>query len=489
MFQSAALKQKLSKEEYEKQETAMREQLLRAQLDLAGKKGFAVVILVAGIDGAGKGEAIARLYEWMDPHHLNCNAYGDPTDEEALRPAMWRYWRDLPPRGETSIVLGSWYQAPMRARVLGEIGEGAFERQLAAINRFEEMLTNEDVLVLKFWFALPPEDQQKRLDKLAMKGSARDVIAEWTDVKHNRPATKVAETVARLTSTGHAPWIVIPSADPEYRDLAFGQTVTAALQKRLAAPDVAPSAAAPAVVGGLTRKSAIDAIDLSATLDKDDYRRELTGYQDRLADLTDRKSFRKIAVVAAFEGNDAAGKGGSIRRVTSPLDPRGYKVYSIAAPTDEEKARPYLWRFWRHVPRRGHLAIFDRSWYGRVLVERVEGFCSDACWLRAYNEINAFEAELDDAGIVVVKFWLATSADEQLRRFKEREEVTYKQYKITDEDWRNRLKWDQYAAAAGDMIDRTSTAYAPWTLVSAENKYHARIAVLKTLCQRIEAAL
>jgi polyphosphate kinase 2 (PPK2 family) len=224
-------------------------------------------------------------------------------------------------------------------------------------------------------------------------------------------------------------------------------------------------------------------------LDETIYRKEVAAYQDQLALLVDRKAFRKIGVVAAFEGNDAAGKGGSIRRVTKALDPRLFQIYPIAAPTDEEKARPYLWRFWRHIPRKGHIAIFDRSWYGRVLVERVEGFCSKADWLRAYNEINAFEAELAEAGIVVVKFWLAISSEEQLRRFKERKETSYKQYKITDEDWRNRLKWDQYAAAAGDMVDRTSTEYAPWTLVAAENKYHPRVMVLQTLYDRLKAAL
>ena len=489
MFQSAALKHKLSKQTYAEQEPKMREKLLRAQLELAEKKSFAVVILVAGIDGAGKGEAIARLYEWMDPHHLHCNAYGEPTEEERQRPPMWRYWRDLPPKSETAIVFGSWYQEPMRDRVFGTIDDNAFERVLGNINRFEEMLTDEGTLVLKFWFALPPDEQKKRLDRLAKKGAGpRHVLAEWTDVKHNRPASQVAETVARLTSTGHAPWFVIPSADEQYRDLTLGQTIAEAIEKRLAAPAMV-SAAAPAIVGGITRKTAIDAIDLSANLDEGIYRKEVAAYQDQLALLVDRKAFRKIAVVTAFEGNDAAGKGGSIRRVTKALDPRVFQIYPIVAPTDEEKARPYLWRFWRHIPRKRHIAIFDRSWYGRVLVERVENFCSEADWLRAYNEINAFEAELAEAGIVVVKFWLATSAEEQLRRFKEREETSYKQYKITDEDWRNRLKWDHYAAAAGDMVDRTSTEYAPWTLVAAENKYHARVMVLKTLCERLKAAL
>ena len=212
-------------------------------------------------------------------------------------------------------------------------------------------------------------------------------------------------------------------------------------------------------------------------------------HQQRLAELTDSKAFRDIALVAAFEGNDAAGKGGSIRRVTGAIDPRRFKVHSVAAPTDEEKARPYLWRFWRRIPGKGDVAVFDRTWYGRVLVERIEGFCSEADWIRAYDEINDFEEQLVAEGIVLVKFWLAISKDEQLRRFKEREKTPYKRYKITDEDWRNREKWDAYRIAVGDMIDRTSSEYAPWTLVESEDKNYGRVKILATICDRLEAAL
>ena len=194
-------------------------------------------------------------------------------------------------------------------------------------------------------------------------------------------------------------------------------------------------------------------------------------------------------MVAVFEGNDGAGKGSSIRRVTSALDARCYDNVSVAAPTEEECAQPYLWRFWRHLPRRGRFTFFDRSWYGRVLVERIEGFCSEADWMRAYSEINDFESRLSRHETVVVKFWLAISKDEQLRRFKQREKTPFKRFKITDEDWRNREKWDAYETAVCDMVDRTSTAGAPWTLVEANNKYFARIKVLKTLCAAVEAAL
>jgi polyphosphate kinase 2 (PPK2 family) len=222
---------------------------------------------------------------------------------------------------------------------------------------------------------------------------------------------------------------------------------------------------------------------------KEGYVKELAKWQGRLAMASRDPRFKSLSVVAAFEGNDAAGKGGAIRRVTAALDARLYSNIPVAAPTEEERAQPYLWRFWRHIPRHGRFAFFDRSWYGRVLVERVERFAAEADWQRAYSEINEFEQALARHGIVLVKFWLAISKEEQYRRFKQREKVAFKQFKITAEDWRNRKKWDAYERAVCDMVDRTSTSLAPWTLVEANNKYHARIKVLKTLCRALENAL
>ena len=234
---------------------------------------------------------------------------------------------------------------------------------------------------------------------------------------------------------------------------------------------------------------AVVALQLDQPLGKKDYRHALERLQGRLARLTRCKRFAGRALVLVFEGMDAAGKGGAIRRLTAALDARQYRVVPIGAPTDEERAQPYLWRFWRHVPRRGKVVIFDRSWYGRVLVERVEGFCSEADWMRAFGEINDFEDTLADAGAVVVKFWLAISQDEQLLRFEARAAEPHKRFKITDEDWRNRERWPSYERAVCDMIDRTSTERSPWTLVGADNKRHARIKVLRTVCERLEAAL
>jgi polyphosphate:AMP phosphotransferase len=295
----------------------------------------------------------------------------------------------------------------------------------------------------------------------------------------------------RRTSTGEAPWIVVPGGDRRYRDLAFGKHLLAALRERLAAktrrtPHAARTLPLPKPVDGL---NVIRALKLDRPMAKSTYKQELSEAQEKLNALSRDPKFRSIAVVAVFEGNDAAGKGGAIRRVTSALDARVYRTISIAAPTEEEAARPYLWRFWRHIPRRGHLALFDRSWYGRVLVERVEGFASEPDWMRAYSEINDFEQSLARHRIVVVKFWLAISKEEQLRRFRERQKVAFKRFKITPEDWRNRKKWNEYESAVCDMVDRTSTRIAPWTLVEANNKYHARIKVLKTLHAAIDDAM
>ena len=489
MFESAMIEHKLAKEEYDRDEPELRGKLIEAQLRLLEQKSFSVVIVVTGMDGAGKSEVIHRLMEWLDPRHVRVAAYGPPDDGERSRPRMWRYWRDLPPRGDVSVVFGSCYSDPLHDRLIRKIGKGRFERELATINRFEEMLVEEGILLLKFLLVVSPAEQKRRLKELAKRtGGASRALEEWVDVKARHEAGPIAEALVRRTSTACAPWTVLPSNDPEYRDLTFGRSVLAALEQRLAQPAVA--VAVPTVaIPNVDRRNLLDTLDLTLQLAKPDYKQRLAQAQARLLSLTESKRFERRALVAAFEGHDAAGKGGAIRRVTMALDPRRYRTYPIAAPTDEEKSRPYLWRFWRHVPRKGHVAIFDRSWYGRVLVERVEGFASSAEWGRAYGEINDFEEDLTRDGIVVVKFWLAIGKDEQLRRFEAREDTEYKRFKITDEDWRNREKWDQYHDAIGDMLDRTGTPDAPWTLVEAQDKGWARVKVLETLVGRLEHEL
>lgn len=491
MFESAELGHTIDKETFKKEVPKLRAALLDIQYDLLEKKDFPVIILVSGVDGSGKGETINLLYSWMDPRHISTLAFSAPSDEESSRPYMWRYWRALPPKGKVGVFAGSWYSQPIADRIVGEMRRTALDDRLDDINRFEAMLVNEGALVLKFWFHLSKDGQKQRLKALEKnpRTAWRVTKASYERLKTYGKLQEVAGHVLRVTNTAKAPWIIVEGTDDAYRSLTVGRVVLDAIQRRLQqGRQQVP--VAPPVIQTIDQRTVLSELDLTRKLEKKDYERDLAKYQARLSELVrDPRFAGKRSLVLVFEGSDAAGKGGSIRRVGAALDARQYQIIPIAAPTDEERAQPYLWRFWRHIPRTGRVAVFDRSWYGRVLVERVEGFCSEADWLRAYAEINDFEHQQAGAGVVVVKFWLQISADEQLRRFKEREVTDFKRFKITDEDWRNRERWDDYVSAACDMVDRTSTGLAPWTLVEANDKNFARAKVLKTICQRLESAL
>ena len=234
------------------------------------------------------------------------------------------------------------------------------------------------------------------------------------------------------------------------------------------------------------KNGVLSGVDLSKSLTDEEYKEKLKKLQKRLSELHSEIYRLRIPVVIGFEGWDAGGKGGAIKRLTSHLDPRGYRVNPTASPNDIEKVHHYLWRFWNNVPKAGHIAIFDRTWYGRVMVERIEGFCTEAEWKRAYQEINEMESHMANAGAVVLKFWLHIDKDEQERRFKERQENPAKQWKITEEDWRNRAKWDAYEEAVNEMLVRTSTTYAPWIVVEGNDKHYARVKVLKTVVDALE---
>jgi polyphosphate:AMP phosphotransferase len=353
------------------------------------------------------------------------------------------------------------------------------------------MLAAEGALILKFWLHLGKDEQKHRLRKLvrSARTSWRVEESPWGGSKRYKEVKRAAEDMLRVTGTDHAPWITVNAANRYFRGLTIATTILNAINARLTKTGSAAPVTAPVSVPMPNDQTLLTALDLSLQLEKEAYKEQLAKYQDRLNKLLSRNKFKKRSLVLVFEGNDAAGKGGAIRRVIQFMDPRRYRVNQFAAPTDEERAQPYLWRFWRRVPRLGDVAIFDRSWYGRVLVERVENFCTEADWRRAYGEINDFEAEMSDAGAIVVKFWLAIDKDEQEARFQAREETGYKRYKITDEDWRNREKWDEYASAVCDMVDHTSSSIAPWTLVEANDKYHARVKVLQTICERLKEAL
>ncbi|MBK9796639.1 MAG: polyphosphate:AMP phosphotransferase [Holophagaceae bacterium] len=490
MFESAELGHKITKEVWDREVPALREALLDAQYDLAAAK-FPVVILVAGVDGSGKSETVNTLNEWMDPRHIQTHGLGEPTDEERERPHMWRYWRILPPKGKIGIFDGSWYTWPIIERAYGRIKTSELDQDMGRIARFEQMLIQEGALVLKFWMHLGKEAQKKRL-----KGLEKDPQTRWRvtprDWKHFEmydTFRQVAERSLRATSTGDAPWIVVEATDPRYQRLTVGKILLERLRGRLDHPATAAPTVRALPRTSIDSLNVLKALDLTRRIEKKDYDEELLTLQGKLNLLARHRNLRKHSLVLVYEGVDAAGKGGSIRRITQSLDARRYEIHPTAAPTEEERAQPYLWRFWRNLPGRGKVAIFDRSWYGRVLVERVEGFCSEADWQRAYSEINDFESQLVRSGSILLKFWLSISQEEQLRRFEERQVTPFKRFKITEEDWRNREKWPAYESAICDMLDRTSTEIAPWTLVESENKHYGRIKILRTLVQRLEEEL
>lgn len=491
MFESAELGHAIDEETFDREAPVLREALLEAQYELKQQGRFPVIILINGVEGAGKGETVKLLNEWMDPRLIQVSTFDTQTDEELARPPAWRFWRQLPPKGRIGIFFGNWYSQMLQGRVHGHFKDAVLDQAIDGALALEQMLCDEGALIFKFWFHLSKKQMKARLKELQddPQRAWRISPLDWQQSKTYDKFVRYGERVLRRTSRDFAPWYVVEGSDEYYRSLTVGRILLDGLQaalkakvRRVPQPHVAP------MIASLDNRGLLDCLDLSQSLEKEEYQDMLALEQARLAMLMRDKRMRRHALVAVFEGNDAAGKGGAIRRVAAALDPRQYRIVPVAAPTEEERAQPYLWRFWRHIPARGKFTVFDRSWYGRVLVERVEGFCEPADWLRAYGEINDFEEQLSRAGVVVVKFWLAIDQEEQFRRFKEREQIAFKRFKITEEDWRNREKWNEYCDAVGDMVDRTSTSIAPWTLVEANDKRFARVKVLRTINEALERA-
>lgn len=513
MFETAELGQAIPKKEYKRREAILREELLEAQFRLKDA-GFPVIVLVHGVDGAGKGETVNTLHEWMDTRLIVTRAYDKPTTEEAERPLFWRFWRDLPPAGRTGMFLKAWYSDPFIRRVYGETSQEAFDHALSRILAFERTLADAGAVILKIWLHLGARQQKKVFKALeadpdqAWRVSKKD----WQHWKRYDQFVPVAEHLLMRTSVGTAPWEIVEGFDSRFRNLEVGSLLLNAIRRGLAEeeqrrkvaeesrfkgkgkrrvdalllenPNVAPETEAPSAAS-----TVLSTLDMTRTLAKSRYARKVTRLQGRLNGLRRDARDRGLSMVLVFEGWDAAGKGGAIRRVVRALDARFYQVISVAAPNDEERAHHYLWRFWRHIPREGRVTIFDRSWYGRVLVERIEGFATEREWMRAYAEINDFEAELVGYGIVLKKFWIHLTPEEQEARFKARAESPLKSWKLTEEDWRNRDRWDAYERAVNDMVERTSTPLAPWALVEGNDKRHARVRVLQEVCDALERAL
>lgn len=495
MFESASLGRAYTAEEYKRLSEEWRMRLFQAQQDARAAR-LPVLITVAGVNGAGRGQVANLLSEWMDAKGVQNHAFWLETDEERARPEAWRYWRCLPGAGEIGAFFGGWYGETIRAFCCGDMKEKDFEARMQRRVRLERELAASGMVLVKLWLHLDHATFKKRWKERKKHREIHHFTPyEKQSGEEYEKLIRAASRAVTLTDRVDAPWILVDAKDPHFRDITVARAVTEAVERGLAAlkvetppPDAAPAADSreaepPAVV------SALDTLDLSATCAHEVYDKELANLQADLFDLSYRAYRKGISSTLVFEGWDAAGKGGTIRRLTAGVDARITRVIPVGAPTDEELAHHYLWRFWRHVPMAGFVTVYDRSWYGRVLVERVERLTAPADWRRAYAEINDFEEQLREGGNILLKFWLHISEDEQLRRFHERETVPWKKYKITPEDWRNREKRLDYLAAADEMFARTSTDYAPWHIVAAEDKKYARLEVLRLYRDALKRAV
>jgi polyphosphate:AMP phosphotransferase len=495
MLKNIDLSREVSKEEYKKRKGDA--DLKLADLQRQAKiLGIPVIVVFEGWSASGKGTLINELILPLDPRGFTVYSARGPTVEEAFYPFLWRFWKRTPTRGRLAIFDRSWNRLVVTDRVERQVRGKQLRHAFEDICAFERQLTDDGAVIVKCFLHISKKEQKRRFDALRASPATAWRVTEDDLRQHKRYAEYLAAADDMLieTDADYAPWTVIEAHDRRFATLKIFATVIDALQRGVA---VAEGKAQPAPKPCREALQAVDAfktttldhVNLSLSLTPEEYATRLKKAQAMVRELEHKIYLRRVPVVIAYEGWDAAGKGGNIRRLAQNLDPRGYEVVPVAAPNDVEKAHHYLWRFWAQMPKAGHIAIFDRTWYGRVLVERVEGFCTEAEWRRAYREINGMERHLVNFGTVLLKFWLHIDPDEQLRRFREREAMAHKQWKITEEDWRNRQKMDQYREAVEEMLHRTTTPHAPWTIVESNCKRYARVKVLETVCEVIRKRL
>lgn len=492
MLEKIDLSKKMGKKEFKEKMEVLSLRMGELQRECKELK-IPTIIVFEGFGASGKGTLINRLIGPMDPRGFTVYAIKGESEEEKHRPFLWRFWTKTPENGRIAIFDRSWYRRVLVDRFDGITTEKQLGYAYNEITSFEQQLADGGNVIIKFFLDITKKEQTKRF-KVLMDNKETAWRVSKADLKRNKhfdEYKKMNEEMLQQTDTDYAPWTIVEAMDREYATVKIISTVVAAWEKKIAQvraemekPKEETTNTAP-----VFKSSILSNVDLSLALSKEEYKEKLEQMQSRLSILHSELYRRKIPVVLGFEGWDAGGKGGAIKRLTQSMDPRGYAVNPTASPNDIEKAHHYLWRFWQTIPKDGHVAIYDRTWYGRVMVERIEGFCTKEEWRRAYREINDMEAHLANSGAIVLKFWMQIDKDEQERRFTERMNTPEKQWKITDEDWRNREKWDAYEEAVDEMLIRTSTTYAPWIIVEGNNKYYARIKVLETVINAIEKRL
>lgn len=488
MIKSWIRSPKPESEELKNRIRAAKERLLHSQLQIRERK-IPVIVLLEGWDAAGKGSLIRDLIDGLDPRFFRVAAMGEKMAAEEKYPFLHRYFAQIPEAGEFTFFDSGWGSALVDQRVRGQLTEEECGRRLSSVKRFERQLSDNGYLLIKLFLHVSEKEQQKRMKELekdqdtAWRVRPQD---KWQN-KHYEEYLDAFDQYLRDTSVSTSPWYIVDARDRKWTRLQALEIlcdgIDVALQNESLAVPILQN------IFPLVRAPKLAEISLDQYLPEAVYRERLKELQTKLNALHYRLYRKQIPVVIVYEGWDAAGKGGNIRRITDALDPRGYEVYPIASPKPHEKARHFLWRFWTRLPEKGHIAIFDRSWYGRVMVERLEGLCSVNDWQRAYNEINEFEKDLTEWGAVLIKFWVQIDQDTQLERFEDRQNTPEKQWKITEEDWRNREKWDQYEEAVDEMLEKTSTTYAPWHILESVDKRYARIKALEIVIAKLEQAL
>ncbi|SHI81543.1 hypothetical protein [Parasporobacterium paucivorans] len=437
-----------------------------------------VLIMVDGWESSGKGHVIKELTRELDPRTFEVNVFRDPSKEEASRPFLWRFLDKIPPRGNMVVFERSFYYSDMNN--LKAVSKD-LRKDMIEIGRIEEDLYNDEMIVLKFFLHIKEKTQRKRIEELLSDKNRSFLVTDRDKIQNKNYEAYLGhfDRILRLSDFSFSPWHVVSAQDKDAASREVMGTAIGAIKEgieRIVRHRADQSAYERRYE---PEQKPLDKISLNQAVQEEEYEKRLEKLQKEASELLYELYTKKIPCVVVFEGMDAAGKGGAVKRLTRMMDPRSYKVIPISAPNEMERQYHYLWRFNKRLPRLGNLAIFDRSWYGRVLVERIEGYTSVRRWDAAYEEINGFEKQMHHAGAIVQKFFLYIDKEEQLKRFTERQIAADKMYKITEEDWRNREKWDSYLEAMNEMLVRTDTDHAPWIILSGQDKKYARIRVLE----------